>query len=463
MGDGVAHASAGPPQRIHEQWCSSCGTLADVNPSSPRRTPAAPRLVARRGAGRSRPLAVIAALLALVALLAGCSSDSSGSDGGRATTTTTAAAPGSTSTPVEEFTGSVDDFYRVPDPLPAGRPGDLIRTQKLDAPAGQVGLRIMYHSQDRLGKDRAVTGQIYYPTEQAPADGWPVLLTDHGTTGIISECAPSRTPLVPGDYGVKGVRVASDYIGLGPVGEVHPYLSATAEGNASIDAVVAAHHIAAAHAGKRFVVVGHSQGGHASLITSEIAAKRAPQYELLGAVATAPGAQFTESYNDDIQIRIITSMVLFGSESEWPDMKASDYLSPKAYAEAKKIILNNCLDKIVPAMIPIAASPDFYRKDPQTSGEAKKFMEANDPAQVVSKAPLLLMTGGKDIIVVPARVAALRQRLCAMGQVTQYVFLPNADHGSEPIEGKATIDRWVQDRFAGTPAPDNCAEVRTGS
>ncbi len=35
----------------------------------------------------------------------------------------------------EEFTGTVEDFYVVPDPLPPGDPGDLIRVQPLDASA----------------------------------------------------------------------------------------------------------------------------------------------------------------------------------------------------------------------------------------------------------------------------------------------------------------------------------------
>ena len=30
-----------------------------------------------------------------------------------------------------------------------------------------------------------------------------------------------------GQYGVTGVLVSTDYIGLGPVGEIHPYLSAS--------------------------------------------------------------------------------------------------------------------------------------------------------------------------------------------------------------------------------------------
>ncbi len=123
----------------------------------------------------------------------------------------------------------------------------------------------MYHSTDAQGDDRAVTGVVYHPTGTPPDGGWPVVAWAHGTSGIASPCAPSRLPQVPPDWDVAGVRVATDYIGLGPVGEIHPYLSAAAEANAVIDSVRAAGQIADAHAGTCWLVVGHSQGGHAAL------------------------------------------------------------------------------------------------------------------------------------------------------------------------------------------------------
>ncbi|MEO6987769.1 MAG: lipase family protein, partial [Aquihabitans sp.] len=306
--------------------------------------------------------AVLVAALLLAVPACSSDEDSSPSRG----STTTAAADESTTTTAgeapepEAFEGSVDDFYVVPDPLPAGQPGDLIRTQPLKEDNGDTGLRIMYHSSDVNGTDRAVTGVVYYPTEEPPEGGWPVLAKAHGTTGIASQCAPSRIPLIPGDYGVRGVRVQTDYIGLGPVGEVHSYLSATAEGNAMVDSVVAVHQIADAHAGDQWVVYGHSQGGHAALITNEIAAERAPQFDLLGTVAASPGAQLTETYGDTIQTRIITTMVLLGSVDEYPDLDPTDYLGPEAYAAGKRVVNDECLAAIIATMLPLAARDDFY-------------------------------------------------------------------------------------------------------
>jgi pimeloyl-ACP methyl ester carboxylesterase len=387
----------------------------------------------------------------LFAVAAGCSSDESGSGSG-SPSTTAASEPG----PVEDFTGSAEAFYEVPDPLPAGSPGDLIRTQPLDAPDGQVALRIMYHSTDLTGADRAVTGVVYYPTAAPPSEGWPVVASAHGTSGIASQCAPSRIPLEPLSFGVQGVRVATDYIGLGPVGEVHPYLSATGEGNAMVDSVKAAHQIADAHASRRWLAVGHSQGGHAALITNEIGAERLPDFELLGTVALAPGAQFTESYGDDVQRRIISTMILFGAAGEGSDVDPADYLSPAAYAAGKDAVENGCVGDVINAMLPLALSDDFYVKEPESGGEGREWLERNDPAQVVSESPLLLVQGGADITVVPARTQALYERLCELGQVVSFLDLPTADHGTEIPLAAPQVQSWLTARLAGDPAPTTC-------
>ena len=389
-----------------------------------------------------------------------CSSDGDTASKPAITATTTAGATTtSRQTPeVDTFDGSVDDFYVVPDPLPPGQPGDLIRTQQLDDDDGDTGLRIMYHSTDVNGTDRAVTGVVYYPQAEAPDGGWPVLAKAHGTTGIAAQCAPSRVPLVPDDYGVRGVRVQTDYIGLGPVGELHSYLSATAEGNAMVDSVVAVHQITSAHAGDEWLVYGHSQGGHAALITNEIAAERAPQFDLLGTVAVSPGAQFTETYGDTIQTGIITTMVLFGGFEENPDLDPADYLNPEAYAQAKDVVNNQCLGPIIDTMLPLAAQPDFYIQDPIESGEARSFMEDNDPATVVSESPLLVINGLKDVTVVPKRTQALYARLCDLGQVVEYTELPDADHDGAASQSVDQVKAWFADRLAGKKAPNSCTD-----
>ena len=357
---------------------------------------------------------------------------------------------------VESFTGAVDAFYDVPDPLPAGEPGQLIRTMPIDAPPGEVGLRIMYHSTDAEGDDRAVTGLVYHPTDPPPDGGWPILAWAHGTSGMAPPCAPSRVPAAPPDFGVQGVKVATDYIGLGPDGELHAYLSAAAEGHAVVDGVAAARALPEAHAGDRWVAAGHSQGGHAALVTNEMAADRLPGAELLGTVAIAPASELGASYGDQVQIRVIMMMVLFGAAYEDPAIDPADYLSPAAYAAASDVVPNGCIGDIITDLVPVAASPDVFVTDPRTDPVGSAWIDQNDPGQVASASPLLLVQGAQDMLVVPARTAALFDRLCGLDQVVDQLDLPTATHDTEITEGHDQIASWIAARFAGDPSPNDC-------
>lgn len=399
------------------------------------------------------------AVLAVVALAVSCSSDAGGSNDQGATDgagSTEAEEPTAASDPaVVEFEGSVDEFYEVPEDLPAGEPGDLIRTMPVEAPAGEAGLRIMYRSTDAEGDERVVTGVVYHPTEEPPEGGWPIVAWAHGTTGLAASCAPSRGPSGSPGFGVKGVRVATDYIGLGPVGELHPYLSAAAEGNAVIDGVDAVRAVPEANAGDEWVVVGVSQGGHAALVSNEMAADRLPDAELLGAVALAPGAQLGETYGDELQARIITTMVLVGVAAEDPTVDLADYLSPDALA-ASSVIEEGCMGDIIGEMPAAAAAPDYWVTDPRTAPVGEVWLEENDPGQVAAESPLLLVQGGKDILVLPARTDSLFARLCDLGQVVERLDVAEADHDTVVDLSEDDVSAWVAARFAGEPPTDDC-------
>ena len=75
---------------------------------------------------------------------------------------------------------------------------------------------------------------------------------------------------------------------------------------------------------------------------------------------------------------------------------------------------------------------------------------------LVSFPTLGLITGGRDALVLPARTAALLERLCGVGQVVETLEVPDGDH--DTVTGLATddISAWVADRFAGDAPVDDC-------
>jgi hypothetical protein len=418
-------------------------------------------LISSRGA---RAKGAVAALLIVV----GASCATSGSDdrsaspaSSAAVTDATADPPGSATTeapaPVETFVGSVDEFYVVPDPLPAGEPGDLIRIQRVAEDASSVTLRIMYHSRDAGDRDRAVTGMLTYPTATAPDGGWPVVSLANGTVGLSSNCALSRRGQTAPTFGVEGVGVVTDYIGLGPVGEIHPYLSKPSEGHSVIDAVRAAGNLDDAGAGDRWFAVGHSQGGHGALSAMELGETYAPELDLVGTVSLAPAALFDRSYGglDDIVTRMVGVMGFYGAAAEHPEIVPADYVGPET-AAASAVIETGCLDQIVDAFLPVPAET-FYTNDPYSTEPARSILLANDVGSTAVDSPLLLVSGTADDRVVVQRVRDLYDQLCDVGQVTEYLELDGANHGNEYALAATQIEGWLANRLAGAPAPDTCA------
>ena len=406
-----------------------------------------------RGLGCARARARVAGLLAAALLAAaGCT----GQGGGGGATPTTAPSTTTTAPPPEEFDGPVEEFYRVPDPLPPGEPGQLIRIQQVASTPHATTVRVMYHSRDARDRDRAVTGIVTYPAGPAPDGGWPVVSWSHGTTGLASQCAPSRNGHAAPAFGVEGVAVATDYVGLGPVGEIHPYLSKASEGNAAIDAVRAARNLAEAHAGTRWLSIGHSQGGHGALSAAELSPSYAPELELLGTVAFAPASDFERRFGgiDEIVSRVVGAMALYGAEGEHPDIDPARYAGPELEAVAD-VIRTECLDAVIGA-VALLPPDTFYENDPVRTEPARSLMLANEVGTVRVDAPLLLVSGTLDDRVVIDRVRSLYGRLCEIEQVTELVVVEGANHGDVIPRTAAQVEAWLGDRLAGAPATDTC-------
>jgi hypothetical protein len=91
------------------------------------------------------------------------------------------------------------EFYTPPNPLPSGRPGDLVRTEPsrlVLEPSGQLGAimatgtRVMYRSTDARGNPDVVTGAYFEPYNDWPGRGpRPLIAYGPGTQGQGDQCA----------------------------------------------------------------------------------------------------------------------------------------------------------------------------------------------------------------------------------------------------------------------------------
>ena len=199
-----------------------------------------------------------------------------------------------------------DAFYTPPKPL-KGSHGSLIWTRRQTGPDAlkRNARLLLYRSKSVDGDTVAVSGSLTLPRGPKPRGGWPVVTYAPGAVGVADACAPTRGydeallvsyayPLLRRFLRAGFAVVRTDYEGLGTPG-VHPFLIGRSEGRSVLDAVRAARELEP-RLSRRYVIAGHSQGGHAALFAADLASRWVPDLRLRGTVALAPashlGVQF---------------------------------------------------------------------------------------------------------------------------------------------------------------------------
>jgi pimeloyl-ACP methyl ester carboxylesterase len=261
------------------------------------------------------------------------------------------------------------------------------------------------------------------------------------------------------NLGIKAVYAATDYLGLGIDGQIHPYLNRTIEANSTIDIVRAVQEIPDAHAGKTWVVVGDSQGGHAALSTGEIAPKYAPELNLKGTVAIAPGVLLGQTFKGDNPelIDLIETMVIYGYKASDPGVNLDSVMTP-ALQSLDTVIKTGCVDQIAMSFIKAyqTSGGKIFKSSPLKTPQGLLWLKQNDIPQIKTESPILIIGGGQDVIAVPARINALMPRLCNLNDTASIGWYQSGNHGNELNLALTHIKQWIQNRLDNKPAPSNC-------
>lgn len=353
-------------------------------------------------------------------------------------------------------------FYAAPDPVPDEEPGTLLASEEVavDGLAGTAH-RVMYVSESVAGDPIAVTGVVAVPDGEAPAGGFPVIAWAHGTTGIADVCAPSidvgDTVAIANQLLADGYAVAAtDYEGLGTPGR-HPYIVGESEGRSVLDSVRAARQLEGVSLSNRYLVWGHSQGGHAAMFALDLAADWAPELELVGVVAGAPPSQF-ELLNAALQrspFKHYLLMVAAGFNAAYGDEGAPlDAVLTPAGIDLLQLVDDGC-NTLAEAMADVDAS-SLIAADPATIPAWLEALQRNDPGlfEAPADAPLLVIHGGSDEQIPVAASSLMFGQLCAIGQdQTRWVY-PGQSHAGVIGPSLADMTTWIDNRFAGVDSPD---------
>lgn len=363
----------------------------------------------------------------------------------------------------EDIASPPGDFYAPPDPLPPEPAGTLIWAEEvggIDLNPPATVWRILYHSRSVQDRDIAVSGFAVVPTAAAPDGDRAVYGWAHGTVGQGDQCAPShevRDNLPP--YGGQQVErgavlVATDYEGVGTPG-VPTTTDGIAEGHAVLDSVRAVAALPEVGPVGDVVLAGHSQGGVAVLFAGELAPTYAPELDLVGIVALAPGGELP-TLADAVAQSPYRGLVLIGASgmrAGHPDLDLSTVLTPDALADLPRVE-SECLD----------ATIERYQNDPggvttrppSSVPEIEHLLEANSPGSAPVSTPIFLAHGEADQQVPPAISERLGASYCALGADLIRRTYPGQDH-DEVIDAAADDGlAFVTARYDHDPAESEC-------
>ncbi|HEX2842570.1 alpha/beta fold hydrolase [Hyphomicrobium sp.] len=352
--------------------------------------------------------------------------------------------------------------------LRAAKPGTIFRIWPLEGGvrAGYKGYRVLYRSTDFNDTPVAVTGAVIFPADPGirPRD---VVAWAHPTTGVVSKCAPTLIPDIAGT--IQGIDeltdqgyviVATDYVGLG-TGDHHPYLVGLSAARSVLDSIRAARQLKDVHAGDRFAVWGHSQGGHASLFTGLQAESYAPELKLVGVAAAAPATNLVELFRADRNSssgRSLTAMAVL-SWSRVFDFPLTNLVEADATARFKALA-SDCIETPNDFFKEVSDEKvlerEFLKIDPTEYKPLRAIMDQNTPGPLPAALPVFLAQGTADELVRPAITRAYMEGLCKAGLRVKLHVMPGGGHMWAGRDSAYVAVQWIGQRFHGAAAPNDC-------
>ncbi|ODU06088.1 MAG: hypothetical protein ABS81_05595 [Pseudonocardia sp. SCN 72-86] len=305
--------------------------------------------------------------------------------------------------------------------------------------------RITYKSKSVDGRDVVVSGALLTPKGQAPAGGWPVVAWQHGSSGIADRCAPSTALNKDGKVDLYGYAAfvaqllkagyavtATDYEGLGTDGQ-HPYIVADSEARGAIDSVRAGMEADSGLSNKHFLV-GHSQGGHASIAASELEPTWGEGLDFRGVVGLAPvtdvGAAY--KYGDPGPVdRGFYMLALAGLQTKHPDLRYADFLGPQALAMLPAT-QQECTSEIWTQFSANMGDelPDynFTPQSPDAALKIQDWLDEESRPSAKSPAPMLLVMGSSDPSIRINVTKQAVQNAKTYGTDAAFTLYPGKDH-----------------------------------
>ncbi|MGB6476476.1 MAG: lipase family protein [Candidatus Sulfotelmatobacter sp.] len=352
-------------------------------------------------------------------------------------------------------------FYDTPHPLPAGKPGSLIRSQEFEQyelPYSVDTVRILYHSRSAAGEDVAVSGVVLIPSDKnPPAGGWPVIAWAHGASGVARPCAPSlmrnvgHGPFLSMYANLGYAVVATDYTGLGT-----DFRNAFLDGPSNATDLIAS--ISAARAavpqlGARWIVMGEAEGSLAAVAVAEKENEiRDPGF--LGSIAISGLAGTKELFGHSAlgSSSFMLTSLAYGIKTVYPQFQVTDMLTEKALALYQHIE-QTCWEGGTSADL---SPSETVKPGWEDNGLVRQYFVRNSLVQTRAYGPIMVISSDADQAIPATGIAETIAGMCKQGDRVQWKRYPDLDPGRVIGESVREQIEWIEARFAGRPPTTNC-------
>lgn len=372
-----------------------------------------------------------------------------------------------------------------------------------------ASIKVMtYNMKNVLGKTAEATAMVLFPKVIQPADGYRVVVWEHGTLGNADNCAPTnnvlgsrfKDPLAKSLLAAGYVIVAPDYEGMGTRG-IHPYLHLESEAKSAIAAVQAAQDHYGKLLNKQWMSIGQSQGGQASIGTAQYANT---DVNYKGAVAGAPASSLdtiifkvapaalndaeakelaagatlefrakSGSINAYATLLSYAAFAAVGIKAVDPRFEYRDIFAAQrsgdiaALAEGTTGENGLCLDSANPDTQPedsiryrftqdivafLKSNPDkklldypgLDQKAFEQSTQIKQFLKNSQPGEVKIDKPILIIQGTADMSVPYPVTKAMFDAMKAKGSNVEFLPVLNATHTGAIVEKNKEAVEFIQ-------------------
>lgn len=380
-----------------------------------------------------------------------------------------AAIPGAVPTP------SDDPFYTLPDQLPPGVPGDVIRARKVNVYAEPLNLfplpvdawQMIYRSTSATDEANAVSGTLLVPRTPWSRGLRPLVSYAVGTHGLGDACAPSYRLRTGTENEILLINqallnnwavVLTDYEGLGTTGQ-HTYAVGRSEGHAVLDAARAATRLSGSGLSRSGPVglFGYSQGGQATAFAAELEPTYAPELNLVGVATGGVPANLAQvaRFNDGNLGFSLVLAAAVGHAAAYDDVPFEEILNDLGRRTVPRVA-SACTVELA-TIAPGGRLTDFVTvPDPLSHPRWQARLAENRAGQRAPAAPVYLYHGTLDELIPFSIAQELRSDYCGMGANVRWQPLPLAEHVAGVSVGGPAAMAWLGERFAGRPATSNC-------